>query len=187
MGIELLWPFEQDPCQPPDEFCILRRGWNDGLLFDDEASASVMAPPIQKEALPAYFPTDGGNARGWFRVYPRGGELWAIYVVWSSAAEGHILDRFWHYVSTIVDKDPVTDRVQRIHSVAVTPDHWPHNAPPLAAACRGRKPPSVESLLSAAEDKFQGPDGNNSLTFRLLEEANAASGAWPWNTGVLLY
>lgn len=134
----------------PTEFRIFKQGWNDtekgALLFDDAAAKSVMAAAtkwgvdlmidLEHQALTGTTPPEptARDARGWFRLEVRAGELWAVNVKWTADGEARLLEGRQRYVSPAAMFDPETMRVTAIRNVAITSIPATHDTPALIAA-----------------------------------------------------
>lgn len=101
--------------EPPTEFRIFREGLNrthkGDVLFDAQAAQSLLANAalwnvrlmidLEHESLdegPAVR-ADSKDARGWFSLEMRGGELWATNVEWTPDGERRIRERTQRYIS----------------------------------------------------------------------------------------
>jgi phage I-like protein len=142
---------ELPPGEPPTEFRIFKRGVNETtkgpVVFDDAAAASVMAAytaqgvdlmiDLAHQSLDdsAEAREDAGDARGWFRLALRNGELWAVDVKWTPDGERRLRERTQRYVSPCVytDKD---DRAVEIVNVALCAMPATIGARPLVAASK---------------------------------------------------
>lgn len=105
------------PSEPPlpTEFRIFAPGVNDSTngpaLFDGAAAERVMATyqrhgvrlmvDVEHQSL------DGrdGDARGWFDLEVRGGELWAVNVVWTPDGARRLREGTQRYISPAFDSD----------------------------------------------------------------------------------
>lgn len=133
---------------PPKEFRIFKRGMNETskgeLLFDDKAAVIIMAEfkkrgrdyPIDLEHLsidqenPAYDP----DARGWFKLALRNGELWAVDVRWAPDGKQRLRNLTQRYVSPFIEVEEDTGRVVSLFNVAICAAPATYDAPALVAA-----------------------------------------------------
>jgi len=145
--------------EPPAEFRILAAGTTrttkGPILFDDEASASVMGvySDHQRTDLPIDYAhgmlaeiktPDNSKAAGWFKPQVRTGELWASEVQWTPAADAAIRAREYRYFSPAIAQETKTGRAMRLVNVALT------NLP----ATKGQRP------LVASDDTQTGGAGS---------------------------
>ena len=137
----------------PSEFRIFRAGWNDtekgSVLFDAEAANSVMASAakwgvdfmidLEHQAVTSATPPEptARDARGWFRVELRAGELWAVNVKWTEDGAARLLSKRQRYISPAFSYDPETSRVLSLLNVAIVAMPATHEAQPLMAASMG--------------------------------------------------
>ena len=137
----------------PSEFRIFRAGWNDtekgSVLFDAEAANSVMASAakwgvdfmidLEHQAVTSATPPEptARDARGWFRVELRAGELWAVNVKWTEDGAARLLSKRQRYISPAFSYDPETSRVLSLLNVAIVAMPATHEAQPLMAASIG--------------------------------------------------
>lgn len=151
--------------EPPKEFLIFARGWNKtykgDFLFDTEAAVSVMAEykehgvdrPIDLEHLSveqesnAYDP----DARGWFNLEVRDGELWAIDVRWTPDGVKRLTQATQRYISPFFVFDKKTRRVQILYNVAICAIPATKDIPALVAASR-RNNIELAALSIEADD-----------------------------------
>lgn len=134
----------------PTEFRLFAAGWNEtskgSYLFDEEAALATMAAYAQWGVDLAidleHQMFDGTSAdptakdaRGWFRLELRKGELWAVDVRWTEDGAERLRQRRQRYVSPAFqfDKDK---RVQAVLNVAITSMPATYEAPALVAASR---------------------------------------------------
>jgi phage I-like protein len=142
----------------PAEFRIFKRGVNETtkgpVVFDAAAAASVMAAytahgvdlmidlahqSIGDSAELREAREDAGDARGWFRLALRNGELWAVDVRWTPDGARRLRERTQRYISPCVytDKD---DRAVEIVNVALCAMPATIGARPLVAASKSFTP-----------------------------------------------
>lgn len=143
---------------PPTAFRILRAGVNTTdkgtFLFDAEAAEAVMAAYTAKglDKIQCDFehqsmqpPPAGGPAHkpaaGWFRPEIRGGELWAVDVVWTADAAAMLAPASgapaYRYFSPILRFDEATRRITALRNLALTNDPAMDGLEPLMAARAG--------------------------------------------------
>ncbi len=140
------------PKAPPTSFRLFRAGKNETskgvFVFDAIAAQSVMAKfrkagvdlpiDLEHESLGAAKRTDSLDARGWFRLEVRNGELWATGVSWTSDGARRLRERTQRYISPAfaVDKD---DRVTEVINCALVAMPATYEAAPLAASRFGAR------------------------------------------------
>jgi phage I-like protein len=150
---------------PPKEFRIFKSGWNPtykgDFLFDGEAALAVMAEfeehgvdrPIDLEHLSieqesnAYDP----NARGWFKLEVRNGELWAVDVKWTPDGVKRLTQATQRYISPFFGFDKKTRRVQSLYNVAICAIPATKDMPALVAASK-RNNIELAALSIEADD-----------------------------------
>jgi phage I-like protein len=137
----------------PNEFQIFKAGANETtkgtFVFDAEAARVVMARYAQEgvelmvdlEHLSLDDPAaasrvDVSDARGWFRLELRGGELWATDVRWTPDGERRLREKTQRYISPAFLVDKETGRVSALLNVALVAMPATHEAPALVAAGR---------------------------------------------------
>jgi phage I-like protein len=164
-----------DGFSPPVEFRLFRAGVNDSskgsFLFDEQAAALVMANygkhgadiPLDLEHLsldPASPRLDAHDARAWFGLEVRNGELWAVNVRWTPDGERRLRDKTQRYVSPAFDVDE-DGRIVDILNVALTALPATHNPYALIAASKRTKltgdtkrmdPKLIQEALTALKD-----------------------------------
>ena len=134
---------------PPTEFRLFAAGVNRStkgdVLFDDAAAAAVMARyerdgvdlmvDLEHGALDAPIREDSADARGWFALALRDGELWAVDVRWTPDGERRLRERRQRYISPAFDVDS-GGRVTYLFNAALTSTPATLRAPPLMAASK---------------------------------------------------
>lgn len=168
---------------PPKEFRIFRRGWNDTykgkFLFDEEAASEVMAAykehnvdrPIDLEHLsidpdaPNYDP----DARAWFKLDVRDGELWAYDIRWTPDGERRLKEGTQRYFSPYFGFDKETKRVQCLYNMAICAIPATKDIPALIAA-------SVRSKLALAALSIEAEDMDKKQICAALGLGEDASG-----------
>lgn len=109
------------PADPPKEFRIFRAGVNrthkGDVLFDEEAARQLIANAatwgvrhmidLNHDSLDAgpSARVDASDARGWFDLEVRDGELWAVNVEWTPDGERRIRERTQRYISPAFNVD----------------------------------------------------------------------------------
>ncbi len=167
-----------DGAAPPSEFRLFKAGANEttkGLfLFDTKAAELVMAAwraygndlAIDLEHLSlspesrAYDP----DARGWFKLAVRDGELWAVDVRWAPDGARRLSEKTQRYISPAFCTDE-DNRVTEIVNIALVAMPATHGTPALVAA--GRRPrmtkieeaaralaPVLQAKLSSARERI---------------------------------
>jgi phage I-like protein len=153
----------------PAEFRIFRAGVNPTskgpAVFDDEAAVAVMAAwrtwgvdlmiDLNHDALDADDRSrpDASDARGWFGLEVRNGELWAVNVRWTPDGERRLREKTQRYISPAFLYDEETDRVCEILNVALVAMPATHNAQALIAAARLRAHTPRATLKLSAESR----------------------------------
>ncbi len=133
---------------PPTEFRMFKAGWNSTkkgkFLFDDEAAKSVMAAykehgvdrPIDLEHM-SLDPKAGNwdpDARGWFKLEMRDGELWATDVRWTPDGAERLTNGKQRFISPCFAFDKETKRVSEVINAAICAIPATMDAPALVAA-----------------------------------------------------
>ncbi|HEY2404767.1 MAG TPA: phage protease [Polyangiaceae bacterium] len=138
------------PAQPPAEFRIFAAGANatakGTFLFDAQAARSVMADAAQRGvdlaidlehlSLDPKSPNYDPDARGYFRLALRNGELWAVGVTWTSDAAARLGARTQRYISPAFTFDDAM-RPTALVNVALVAQPATEGAAPLAASRSG--------------------------------------------------
>ncbi len=153
------------PSKAPTEFRIFCEGWNDTykgkFLFDEEAALCVMAEyeahgvdrPVDLEHLsiddeaPHYDP----DARGWFKLEVRDGELWAVDVKWTPDGQRRLEQATQRYISPFFAFDKKSRRVQSLYNVAICAIPATKDMPALVAAS-ARSKLELAALSIEADD-----------------------------------
>lgn len=134
----------------PTEFRIFTAGVNESskgrTLFDDEAAAAVMAAyqkhgadlmiDLEHDAAGPAMRSDSHDARGWFRLEMRNGELWAVDVRWTPDGARRLTEKTQRYISPLFLQSKKTGRVVDLLNVALCAAPAMHDAPALVAASR---------------------------------------------------
>jgi phage I-like protein len=144
--------------EAPTEFLIFRRGVNETtkgpVLFDAAAAASVMADyakhgvdlmidlghaSLHSTAHAALVRDDAGDARGWFKLELRDGDLYAIDVRWTPDGARRLAERTQRYISPAVYTDK-NDRAVALVNVALVSMPATIGAQALIAASKDFSP-----------------------------------------------
>lgn len=143
----------------PKEFILFRGGENEttkgSFLFDAKAAEMVMAAadarggvdyPIDLEhlSLDDRHPNFDTDARGWFRLAVRGGDLWAVDVRWTPDGARRLAEKSQRYISPAFFTDD-EGRITEIVNVALVAMPATQGAPALIAATR-RKPMTLNAV-----------------------------------------
>lgn len=138
---------------PPTEFRIFRAGENattkGTAIFDEAAASSVLAAfeaygndlmiDLEHQALDASDKSreDAADARGWFKLEVRDGELWAVDVSWTPDGTQRLKDRTQRYISPAFYMDD-DGRVLELINVALVAMPATFEAQALVASRRDR-------------------------------------------------
>lgn len=134
--------------EPPKEFRIFKRGWNStqkgDFLFDDEAAKLVMdayekhgierAIDLEHLSIDQESKAYDPDARGWFKLSVRDGELWAIDVRWTEDGDKRLRAATQRYISPFFAYGEKSRRVQSLHNVAIVATPATDEMPALVAA-----------------------------------------------------
>jgi phage I-like protein len=151
----------------PTEFRLfapgVNRSENGDYLFDAAAAESVMSSfgahgvdkmiDLEHLSLDAKAPHFDPDARGWFTLELRDGELWAVNVRWNADGAARLTDKRQRYVSPAFAYDPKSGRVTKIVNVAITAMPATHGTAALVAArTQGddMDPKQIEAVMKAA-------------------------------------
>lgn len=136
--------------EPPTEFRIFRKGRNESskgpFIFDDKAAALVMAAfkraavdgmiDLEHLSLDKESENFDPDARGWFGLELRNGDLWAVNVKWTADGERRLRERLQRYISPAFLFDEETGRVIELYNVAICAIPATYEAPALIAASK---------------------------------------------------
>lgn len=137
----------------PTEFRVFKAGENATskgvFLFDQKAAADTMAAfhtwgvdlmvDLNHDAvLDGAARSDSSDARGWFRLELRGGDLWAVDVRWTPDGERRLREKTQRYISPYFCHD-ADGRICEVINVAMVAMPATHEAPALVAASRGAR------------------------------------------------
>lgn len=132
---------------PPTEFRIFKAGANPTtkgvFIFDAAAAAAVMASytaqgvrhmiDLNHESLEPATREDSGDARGWYDLELRNGELWAVNVTWTPDGARRLAEKRQRYISPAFCTDD-EKRVTEMINCALVAMPATHDAQPLAAS-----------------------------------------------------
>lgn len=137
---------------PPTEFRIFRAGMNatskGTRLFDEQAAREVMAAyaeqgvdqmvDLEHDSLDedAIKRADAKDARAWYKLEVRGGELWAVDVRWTPDGLDRLKNKTQRYISPAFLYDKNTGRIAELVNCALVAMPATHDAMPLVAASR---------------------------------------------------
>jgi phage I-like protein len=133
----------------PTEFRIFKAGVNQTskgpVLFDDAAAESVMAAyhaqgidlmiDLEHHSLDTPIRPDSADARGWFQLALRNGELWAVNVQWTPDGLRRLTEKTQRYISPAFVRGEA-DRVTEIYNAGLCAVPATHAAQPLVAASK---------------------------------------------------
>lgn len=136
--------------EPPTEFRIFRKGVNDSskgpALFDDVAAEKVLQAfarggvdlciDLEHLSLDSSEPHYNPDARGWFKLEVRNGELWAVNVRWTPDGERRLRERTQRYISPVFAYEEGTNRVTLIYNAAICANPATYATPALIAASK---------------------------------------------------
>jgi phage I-like protein len=136
--------------EPPKEFVIFPAGRvqtaKGNFLFDDIASKMVMADyeqaGIRRMVDLEHLSTDPNapnydpDARAYFDLELRNGQLWAINVEWSPDGDNRIRTGKQRYISPAFAFDKVTKRITSLYNVAIVAIPATYDMPALVAASK---------------------------------------------------
>lgn len=139
---------------PPTEFRIFKAGVNETSkgtsVFDAKAAADVMKHYAQKgvdmmidlehESADEPIRADSRDARGWFKLELRNGELWAVDVTWTPDGARRLAEKTQRYISPLFYERKDDQRVAWLVNVALVGDPATYGAAPLVAASEGKTP-----------------------------------------------
>lgn len=127
------------------------------FVFDKEAADSVMAAAnswgvdmmfdLQHLSIDEEAPNYDPDARGWFRLEVRNGELWAVGITWTADGARRLTEKTQRYISPAFARDG--NRVTQILNVALVAMPATHGTPALVAAGRSTKPMKLKDQILA--------------------------------------
>jgi len=150
----------------PTEFRIFQAGINTSLngdfLFDEEAAADVMTAAanhavrfmidLEHLSLDDKNPNYDPDARGWYDLELRNGELWGVCAAWTPDGERRLREKTQIYLSPSFPFDKTTKRVKWLHNVALTATPALNGIPALVAARFNAAEMSTKGDATMAED-----------------------------------
>ncbi len=136
--------------EPPTEFRIFRAGVNESskgpALFDSLAAEKVMTAfaqggvdlsiDLEHLSLDPESNNYSPDARGWFQLEVRDGELWAVNVRWTPDGERRLRERTQRYISPVFAYEEKTNRVTLIYNAAICANPATYATPALIAASK---------------------------------------------------
>jgi hypothetical protein len=138
----------------PTEFRIFKYGVNEtakgSCLFDEEAAAAVMARYAKEghdlmldlehhwSGNSASARADAADARGWFKLELRNGELWGVDLKLTPDGARRLTEKTQRYTSPLFLERKADSRVVRIVNVALVANPATFGAEPLVAASAAR-------------------------------------------------
>lgn len=165
----------------PTEFRIFAAGLNgashDPALFDEEAARAVMADyaahgvdlivDLEHDSLAEQaVRSDMRDARAYFKLELRNGELWAVDVRWTPDGERRLREKTQRYISPAFLRDEKTGRVESLLNVGLVAMPATHGAPALVAASKrallseGSFEARREAIAAALLAAYPPPAGN---------------------------
>jgi phage I-like protein len=183
----------------PTEFLIFRAGENPStkgvFVFDEKAAASVLSTyqaqgvdlclDLEHQSLGEATRPDSADARGWFKLELRGGDLWAVDLKLTPDGTRRLTERTVRYVSPAFTADEAGHIVELIN-VALVAMPALHGTPALVAASkvkRGLAPPAV--LGNTVVRSPQGQRLSKTMNPELLKKILAAIEAGEDKSGLL--
>lgn len=149
----------------PKEFRIFKAGANETSkgtsIFDAKAAADVMRDYADKGVdlmidlehhwsdNSAQARSDAADARGWFNLEMRNGELWAVNVRWTPDGARRLTEKTQRYISPLFYERKEDQRVAWLVNVALVSNPATYGAEPLVAASRAGKVPMSGALRAA--------------------------------------
>lgn len=177
-----------DGKSPPTEFRLFKSGRNDTLkgsfVFDATAASLVMgaarahgvdyAIDLEHLSLDTESKNFDPDARGWFQLEVRNGELWAVNVRWTPDGARRLSEKTQRYISPAFRTDSL-GRITEILNVALVAMPATHNATALIAASRGitMNPLSLPARLSLAQTRLAAADTALAMDVKAASEKAA--------------
>ncbi len=117
----------------------------DGVFHFTERSAAAVMSAYQKhgadlivdlahESLHEAKRADSHDARGWFKLEVRGGELWAVDVKWTPDGARRLAEKTQRYISPAFGVDAKTNEITDLVNVGLVAMPATEHAPALVAA-----------------------------------------------------
>jgi phage I-like protein len=137
----------------PTEFRVFKAGENvtskGVFIFDIQAALDVMAAyqawgvdlmiDLNHDAvIDSAARSDASDARGWFKLELRGGDLYAVDVRWTPDGARRLREKTQRYISPYFGHDK-EGRICEVINVAMVAMPATHDAPALVAAKRGER------------------------------------------------
>jgi phage I-like protein len=176
----------------PTEFRIFSRGLNnaqhDPAIFDDVAAESVMRNAsvwgvdfmidLEHQSLDHHnADPNARDARGWFRLELRNGELWAVDVRWTEDGAQRILQKRQRYISPAFKRD-ADGRVVSIVNAAIVAMPATNEAHALiAASLNGAKNMNGEQIQAALDALISGDSEKSAEILKSIIADAALSGS----------
>lgn len=149
----------------PTEFRIFKAGANvtskGTTIFDAKAAEDVMREYAEKGVdlmidlehhwsdNSAQARSDAADARGWFNLEVRNGELWAVNVRWTPDGARRLTEKTQRYISPLFYERKDDQRVAWLVNVALVSNPATYGAEPLVAASEAGKVPLSGALRAA--------------------------------------
>jgi phage I-like protein len=176
-----------DGDKPPTEFRLFKAGENETtkgvFIFDAKAAEMVLAAAQQRGGVD--YPIDlehlsldedsrnfDPDARGWFKLAVRNGELWAVDVRWTPDGMRRLSERTQRYVSPAFLTDD-EGRVSEVVNVALVAMPATHGTPALVAAGARRPPMKLKDRINSLSARLSIAKGK--IT-KLAEDGEAPAG-----------
>jgi hypothetical protein len=138
---------------PPREFRVFKKGINPtdqgDFLFDDRAAELVLAAfkargvdgmiDLNHLSVDAEAQNYDPDARGWYKLEVRSGELWAVVSSWTADGAERLTSKKQRYASPALNYEKLEDgskRVTEILNIAIVAMPATSDAYPLVAAAR---------------------------------------------------
>lgn len=164
--------------KPPTSFRLFKAGKNTTtkgtFIFDAEAAKAVMADfasrgvdlpiDVEHQSLDAaHADPTARDARGWFALEVRNGELWATKVRWAPDGEARLREKRQRYISPAFAVD-AAGRVLSITNAALVTMPATHDTPALiAASTRLGDTTTMEPTLNDALAALEAGDAATAL------------------------
>lgn len=151
----------------PTEVRLFKRGRNETtkgtFVFDDEAAQRVMAAfaaygndlmvDLEHLSLDRKSVNYDSDARGWFQLQVRDGELWAVNIRWTEDGVRRLSQKLQRYISPAFDTDE-NDRVIEVVNMALTSIPATCETPALVAANRSTRRGNKMTLLQRLQARL---------------------------------
>lgn len=184
----------------PSEFRIFKAGINQSekgsFLFDAKAAEITMAAfeqhnvdrmlDLEHLSLDPEAPNFDPDARAWFRLELRDGELWGVHVRWTDDGKRRLSEKTQRFISPTFTFDRER-RITKLFNVALTAQPATHGTPELVAARATFTPRNLErlaamlptDLVMQAIDALANGDGDAAIDILKQVLAASAGGAPP--------